>query len=287
MSTAHPFIDMLALGRDLRELRRRLPPDTRPVCAAILGSGWSAAADRFPARAAIPYAEIPSLGTTGIAGHSGTLKLVTVAGCDMLLFLGRRHWYEGVGWTPVALPVYLAHGFGVSRIVLTNAAGGIAPDFQVGDLMWIRDHINLMGVNPLHGPHHPVWGARFPAMTAVYNAELLARGHACAAAHRLAVREGVYVATAGPSYETPAEIRMFAALGAHAVGMSTVPEAILAHAAGLQVIGLSCITNVAAGLGGAVPSHADVIEATQRARPRMEALLQALLIALAERTASQ
>ena len=249
--------------------------------ALVLGSGWGAVADAFHGERALPYADIPGLGETQVEGHSGRLVAAELAGRRLLIFQGRRHWYEGAGWEPVAFPVHFAASLGVSAIVLTNAAGGIREDLSPGDLMAIDDHINALGASPLAGPHDPFWGTRFPDLSAVYDAELRARLDRAAAALNVPLAHGVYVAAPGPAYETPAEVRMYRRLGADAVGMSTVPEAVLAHAAGLRVAGLSCITNLAAGVSAQPLSHDEVIAETRRALPRMQALLDAFFRGLA------
>lgn len=237
-------------------------PDLDPVGAMILGSGWSPVVDSFSCADALPYDEIPGLGRPGIEGHAGRLVRATLASGDLLVFQGRRHYYEGEGWTPIAVPLFILKVCAVPVVLLTNAAGGINPAFRVGDLMIIRDHINFMGANPLVGPHDPRWGARFPDQSTVYREDLCDRLHRAGATHAIPMHEGIYLAGTGPTYETPAEIGAFRTLGADAVGMSTVPEAILANAAGLQVAGLSCITNLAAGISGGPLTHEEVTETT-------------------------
>ena len=253
-------------------IRRELPGAT-PRAAAILGSGWSDVVDAFDAEAVIPYSDIPGFGESQIPGHAGRVVLARCGSVQVLLFQGRRHWYEGAGWEPIALPVYVCARIGVQHLLLTNAAGGIRSDLAPGQLMIIEDHINAMGVSPLIGPHDPTWGPRFPDMTHVYaqaSREILLKA---AAAKDISLAKGIYLATHGPAYETPAEIAAYRALGADAVGMSTVPEAMLAHAAGLRGAGVSCITNLAAGASGSPLSHDEVIEETTRSQPRMQALL--------------
>ncbi len=252
---------------------------TRPKHAMVTGSGWAHALDGFRQRCDIPYSQIPGLGSTTVQGHDGRLLLVEAAGVPVLVFAGRRHWYEGLGWNPVALPVHVCKALGVQTLVLTNAAGALNPAWQPGDLMLIRDHINLMGTNPLIGPHNAAWGARFPDMTGVYTDDLCKALHQAAHIAHVTLHEGVYIAVSGPTYETPAETRMLRALGGDAVGMSTVPEAILAHAAGLSVAAISCIANAAAGAHPSTLSHEDVVSATQRAMPRMTHLLTAFFSA--------
>ncbi len=248
-------------------------PSFRPRLALVMGSGWREVAASFQVRQALEFSAIPELGAPQVAGHGGQLLMAELYGMPLLVFAGRRHRYEGVGWESIAFPVCLAKVMGAEGIVLTNSAGGINTGFNVGTVMLIKDHINLMGANPLMGPHHPFWGARFPDMTAVYDRDYGHRFVRAAAQAGLSLDQGVYLAVTGPSYETPAEIRAFRALSADAVGMSTVPEAILAHAAGLKVAGLSCITNAAAGQGQAL-SHDEVLAGARAAVPRLTLLLQ-------------
>ena len=250
-------------------------PAARPRAGLILGSGWGGVVEAFEVRAEIPYGKLPNLGNTGVSGHPGRLAWAACGGVETLVFQGRRHFYEGAGWLPVMLPIYLMKRLGVTTVLLTNAAGGIRPGLRAGDLMPVADHINLMGSNPLAGPHEPFWGPRFPDPTQIYRPELLAMlGRAASAAGGLA-EPGTYLAVDGPTYETPAEVRAFRMLGADAVGMSTVPEAILANAAGLRVAAVSCISNLAAGIGPAPLSHEDVEAAARETMPRMRTLVKA------------
>jgi inosine/guanosine/xanthosine phosphorylase family protein len=251
-------------------------PESRPVCGLVLGSGWGAAAASFEVRGELPYERIPGLGGASVDGHAGRLLRASGAGLETLVFQGRRHWYEGGGWTPVAAPIAVLKALGARAVVLTNAAGGLKRGLRVGDLMLIRDHIDHVGANPLVGPHDPAWGPRFVDQSRVYDGALRAALTAAARRAGVELREGVYLGVSGPTYETPAEVRAFRRLGADAVGMSTVPEAILANAAGLRVAGLSCITNLAAGDGTGAPlEHGHVTAAAGEAAPRMGALLAA------------
>lgn len=254
--------------------------DVRPLCSIILGSGWSDVAKAFPVSDTIPYSEIPCLGTTGVAGHAGCLLLADAGAFSFLVFQGRRHWYEGEGWDPVAAPVRISLAMKARVLLLTNAAGGIGPGLCPGDLMVIDDHINAMGSNPLIGPHDAEWGPRFPDQTTVYAPEIRQGLHDAARGIGLQLRRGVYLATSGPTYETGAEVAAFRSLGANAVGMSTVPEAILANAAGMKIGGVSCITNLAAGISPTPLSHDEVLSATREAQPRMKALLVQFLNSL-------
>ncbi len=250
-------------------------PEARVDMAVVCGSGWSSVLDAVEVVDQISYAEIPGLGAPGVVGHAGTLCHVRHAGRDVLVFQGRRHFYEGEGWTPVAIPLFLCLKFGVKELLLTNSAGAIHPDFAPGDLMILTDHINQMGDNPLVGPHHPVFGPRFPDQSTVYAPEAVARLRAAAKMADVRVQEGVYLATRGPVYETPAEVRACRLLGADAVGMSTVPEAMLASAAGIRTGGLSCMTNYAAGILDQPLTHDEVTTTASAAMPRMSSLLLA------------
>lgn len=243
------------------------------VCGLVLGSGWGDVLRPEALHARLPYAALEGFGASTVAGHHGELLLMTLGGKRVAAFSGRRHYYEGCDLDQVVYPVELLRCLGVPAVLLTNAAGGLNPGFAPGALMAVEDHLNLTGVNPLRGPHRPEWGPRFPDLSRVYDpalTDLLV----CSGED---VRRGVYAFSVGPSYETPAEVRALRALGGDAVGMSTVPEAIVAHAAGLRVAALSCVTNPAAGLGAEPLSHAEVLAAGEAAKPRMAALVAAFL----------
>jgi inosine/guanosine/xanthosine phosphorylase family protein len=265
-------MDMTALETATRDVAARLQP-CRPAGVLILGSGWGAMAERMQVRVTLPYEAIPLLGGAGVAGHAGRLHMARIGQVEWLVFQGRRHAYEGVGWESIAFPIHLAKSLGGSIAILTNAAGSLKPDLPPGSLMVVGDHINSMGVNPLVGPHDPFWGPRFPDQGAVYDAELRERLAAVARAAGVPLRPGIYLGTLGPTYETPAEVAAFRSLGADAVGMSAVPEAILAYAAGLRVLALSCMTNLAAGIGHGPISHEEALAVSRRAAPDMERLL--------------
>lgn len=258
---------------------RRTWPSARPQLAIIMGSGWRGVADGFTLKAGLDFADIPILGAPGVEGHSGRLLLAEQAGSELLIFAGRRHRYEGVDTETIAFPVYLAKTLGAGSIVLTNSAGGINPRFTPGNIMILDDHINLMGFSPLAGLHSPFWGPRFPDMSAVYDPGYRALLDTCAATAGIPIVHGVYLAVCGPAYETPAEIAAFRRLGADAIGMSTVPEAILARAAGLKVAGISCITNTAAGLANPL-SHSEVLANAQASIPTLSRLLQTFIATL-------
>jgi purine-nucleoside phosphorylase len=257
-----------------------LPPlfqEAKPTCGFILGSGWSQAFSSEGLLARVGYDRIIGLGPSTVAGHAGELRLVRRHGVTAVAFCGRRHWYEGEGWTPVIIPVELMRRLGVRQLLLTNAAGGIHPSLSPGNLLLVRDHINTTGLNPLQGPLIPGWGPRFPDQTHVYDPELRGMLQAAAQDAQVPLPEGVYAFTGGPAYETPAEICSYAGMGADAVGMSTVPEAMVAHAAGLRVAALSCISNMAAGISGPSLGHEEVLAATARATPQMADLLDAFM----------
>ena len=255
--------------------------DTPPACGLILGSGWSQSLQTGTPLLRLPYAEIPGLGASTVVGHAGELLLFERHGRRIAAFLGRRHWYEGAGWEPVVLPVELLRRMGARTLLITNAAGGISPNLKPGDLMVLRDHVNPSGLSPLVGPVVPGWGPRFPDQSQIYDTGLIDLLRKSAYDTGASLADGVYAFTSGPCYETPAEIRAYASMGADAVGMSTVPEAVVANAAGLRVAGLSCITNMAAGISGPHLSHEEVLAQTRKTAPVMSALLDAFLARLA------
>jgi len=244
-------------------------PEAKPQHAMVCGSGWGEVGESFSVLGTIPYGEIPILGASTVEGHAGQLLLAEVAGTEILIFQGRRHFYEGEGWEPVVAPVRIAKSLGVKTLLLTNAAGGINEAFAPGNLMIVTDHINLMPGNPLIGPHDPFLGPRFPDQTQVYDSSLREKLLAAGEEADSPPQQGVYLALSGPAFETPAEIRALGKLGADAVGMSTVPEAMVANAAGLRVAALSCISNLAAGISSQPLSHEEVNETAQTAMPHM------------------
>ena len=250
-------------------------PQAAPSHGLILGSGWSDVVEAFTIKECVDYGEIPGLGKAGVVGHAGTLSWAEGAGLETFIFQGRRHYYEGVGWTPIALPIYVLRELGVQTLVLTNAAGGVRDGMRPGDLMIITDHINNFGVNPLLGAHNEAWGPRFPDQSHVYDSALVELLKQAGAKADVPLSTGTYLASTGPTYETPAEVQAFKRWGADAVGMSTVPEAILANAAGLKVAGLSCITNLAAGISREKLSHEEVTDTTRQTMPRMKSVLTA------------
>jgi purine-nucleoside phosphorylase len=247
-----------------------------PKMALILGSGLGGLARELDARVEIPFAEVPGFPAAGVSGHAGVVALGTLEGVPVIAFAGRFHMYEGHSPEKAALPVRVAHALGVTSLFVSNAAGGIRRRFSPGDLMLITDHINLMFRNPLIGAVRD-GETRFPDMSAPYDAGYLALLRESAGRLAIPVQEGVYAGLLGPTYETPAEVRMLERLGADAVGMSTVPEVIVARALGIRVAGVSCITNAAAGLGEAKLDHADVLEVTARGAERFKSLVRAFV----------
>ena len=247
----------------------------RPALALVLGSGFHHVLTELQVVRKIPYAKIPGFPLPTIQGHSGDLYFGHLAGTPVLVLSGRAHFYEGHSLATVTFAVRTLAAFGIQDLVLTNAAGGINRRFRSGDFMVFTDHINFMGVNPLRGPNAPGL-PRFVDLTEAYDPGLRTQVRLAAKAIGLKLRAGIYLAVSGPSYETPAEIRMFAQWGADAVGMSTVPEAIVARHCGLRVAGISCITNPAAGLGQKTLSHGEVLETAERVKTSGARLLQTL-----------
>ena len=247
-----------------------------PRVALILGSGLGDLADEITDAAAIPFAEIPGFPEAAVAGHAGQLVIGELEGVPCAALQGRFHMYEGHSAAAVALPARLLSALGARTLIVTNAAGGINRSFAAGDLMLIEDHINLTAQSPLTGPVL-AGETRFPDMTQAYDGRLRGIAERVAAAHSLRLVRGVYAAVAGPSYETPAEIRMLERLGADAIGMSTVPEVIVARARNVPVLGISLITNLAAGLGTHPLSHEEVVAAGTAARGRFATLIRGLL----------
>jgi xanthosine phosphorylase len=236
-----------------------------PRLGIILGSGLGAVAEALEDRVVIPYSELPDFPEPGIAGHAGTLALGVLSGLPVAVLQGRRHVYEGGDPGAMRGPVRALKRAGAEALLATNAAGSLRPEVGPGSLMAISDHINMLGVNPLTGPNDDAIGPRFPSLRDAYDPELRRRLHASAETLGIPLADGVYLATAGPSFETPAEIRAFRTLGADAVGMSTVPEVILARHAGLRVAAVSAITNLAEGMGGEALSHEQTLRHAETA----------------------
>jgi purine-nucleoside phosphorylase len=253
----------------------------RPKIAVVLGSGLGIVGDMIEIQAAIAYKDIPNFPETGVPGHKAQLTFgSTRAGTPILVFAGRPHYYEGLTMQQVAYPAYVAQALGVSVFIVTNAAGGIAQELSPGDLMLIRDHINLLGDNPLRGLQALKLGPRFLGLRNAYDAELLDRALHVAQSAQIPVHLGVYAAMSGPSFETSAELRMLYTLGVDAVGMSTVPEVIVARQAGMRVLGLSVIANDAMPRRRQEPADADheaVLRIVEGAAPRVRTLLEGVI----------
>lgn len=247
-----------------------------PAVGLILGSGLGELADEAEDSIVIPYEDIPGFPVSTVEGHAGRLVYGTLGGKKVLAMQGRFHYYEGYSLESVTFPVRVMKALGVETLVVTNAAGGVNSTFNPGDLMIISDHINFTGVNPLMGKNESTLGPRFTDMTEPYDKEYQKLIRECAEAQGLSVKEGVYFGLSGPTYETPAEIRMIRTLGGDAVGMSTVPEVIVAKHAGLRVAGISCITNYAAGMQANL-DHAEVVEVTTRVKESFKSLVKSLI----------
>jgi purine-nucleoside phosphorylase len=253
-----------------------------PSVALILGSGLGAFAESLESPTFIPYREVPNVPVSTVAGHAGRFVIGTRHNVGVIAMQGRVHAYEGHEPSAVVFPLRVMRLLGASTLIVTNAAGGIAPGFRAGDLMLITDHLNLTGRTPLLGENDERFGPRFPDMTDAYSPALRALAHEVATTLGQTLREGVYGGMLGPAYETPAEVRMVGALGGHAVGMSTVPEVIAARHMAMQVLGISCITNIAAGLGDDVLDHDDVQHVAAQSRARFVALVDGVLARLGQ-----
>ena len=251
-----------------------------PRIAIVLGSGLGGFADDFEDAVGIPYEDIPGFVRSTAQGHAGRLVIGKIDGIPVLAMQGRVHYYEGYSLEEVTFPVRTFGLLGIKTLILTNAAGGINVELTQGALMVLSDHVNLMGVNPLRGSNDERFGPRFPDMSAVYAAELQELVVDEAKAIGVEVRRGIYGALSGPSYETPAEIHLLRNLGADAVGMSTVPEAIVARHMGLEVVGISCITNMAAGISDEPINHEEVMATGDRVRETFTELLRRVIVAI-------
>ena len=249
----------------------------RPAVGMVLGSGLGDYADTLEDAVRIPYAEIPGFPVPTAPGHVGALVFGRKQGQEVVVLQGRIHFYEGLPQRLITLPTRVLAAIGVKKLVLTNAAGGANTSFEPGTLMLISDHINFSFDNPLIGPNLDEFGPRFPDVTDLYKAELRRKVKAAAEAAGIRLREGVYMMFTGPNYETPAEVRMAKILGADAVGMSTVPEALVAGHCGMEVLGISCITNIAAGLSDKKLDHSEVLEIAVKVHDTFQKLLDVIL----------
>ena len=254
----------------------------QPVLGLILGSGLGAFADSFQDRTVIPFSDLPHFPTSTVAGHSGNLVIGTSEGVPSVALQGRVHLYEGYSIAEVSYPMRVLGALGIRQLIVTNAAGGINKKFNPGDLMLITDHINQMGTNPLIGSNLEEFGPRFPDMSEAYDSAMQKVARDVALQKSIVLREGVYVGLPGPSYETPAEIRMLRTQGADAVGMSTVPEVIIANHMGIRILGISCITNMAAGILPRKLTHEEVMETAEKASNTFQSLLRGIIPLLSE-----
>lgn len=260
----------------------------KPRVGIVLGSGLGAAAESVVNPTIVPYSAIPNFPQSTVEGHSGRVVAGSLGGAPVVILQGRVHSYEGYSPREVTFPMRVLGMLGVRAVVLTNAAGAIQPGLPVGQLVLLTDHINLMGWNPLNGPNEPRFavmagaGQRFLDMSTAYSYDLRKLAREAANDEGFALEEGVYLATPGPSFETPAEIRAFRALGASLVGMSTVPETIVARHMGIEVLGISCVTNLAAGLGTHPLSHEEVNETGRWVESRLSGLLKRVTPRIAE-----
>lgn len=250
--------------------------DFQPEIGIILGSGLGELADEY-CDYALPYTQIPNFVKSTVQGHKGRLVFAEISGRKVVMMQGRNHFYEGHTMQEITYPVKVMKSLGIKTLILTNAAGAVNESFKPADLMIITDHINFTGSNPLIGENDDTMGERFPDMSEVYKKNLVDHAKKCARDLNIDIKEGVYWANSGPSYETPAEINMIRKLGGDAVGMSTVPEAIVANYCGLNVLGISCITNAASSSFGEKLSHEEVIEAAANAKTKFKSLILEIL----------
>jgi len=250
---------------------------TNADVAIVLGSGLGDLANEAENAEIIPYSQIPNFPVSTAIGHAGRLVSGQLGGRQVIMLQGRSHWYEGYGIQEVVRPVRILADMGVQNFIITNAAGCLNRNYQVGQFMFIVDHINLSGINPLIGANIDEFGPRFPDMSTAYDKDLISLGERIACDMNILTRRGVYVWCQGPSYETPAEIRAFTLLGADAVGMSTVPEVIALRHMNRRVLGISCLTNMAAGILPQALSAEEVIETANRVKPQFKALIKGIV----------
>jgi purine-nucleoside phosphorylase len=251
--------------------------DKSPEIGLILGSGLGVLGDEIEEAISISYNEIPHFPASTVSGHKGQLIIGQLEGKTVIAMQGRFHYYEGYNLKQVTFPVRVMKQLGIKSIIVTNAAGGMNENFHPGNLMIISDHINNMGDNPLRGQNDETLGERFPDMSEAYDPDLIEHASACAIALNLPIQKGIYAANSGPTYETPAEVNMLKSWGADAVGMSTVPEVIVARHAGIRVLGISCISNMAAGIWDQPLTHTDVIETTEKVKADFLAFVKKII----------
>jgi purine-nucleoside phosphorylase len=275
------FITIAQIDEIVQVIRART--SYRPQVGMILGSGLGSLAAEVERASVIPYAEMPGWPVSTVIGHQGYLVIGQLEDQDVLVMQGRSHYYEGYSMSQVTLPVRVMQRMGINTLIVTNAAGAVNPDYEPGELMLIRDHINLIGIgglNPLRGPNLDELGPRFPDMSQPYDRTLLALAQSVAMESNLRLHQGVYVSLAGPSFETPADLRFLRLIGADAVGMSTVPEVIVARHGGTRVLGISGISNKANLDGETITTHEEVLAAGQLIVPRLTTLIRGVLCRL-------
>ena len=254
--------------------------DQCPSIGLVLGSGLGILADEIENPIYIPYNEIPHFPASTVTGHAGQMVIGDLKGKRVIAMQGRFHYYEGHSLEAVTYPIRIMKAIGVQQIIVTNAAGGINPNFKPGDLMIIQDHINLTSQNPLIGPNEEEFGERFPDMSEAYSKKLIALAKDVASKNKINMVEGIYAGMLGPSYETPAEVNFLSIIGASAVGMSTVPEVIVAQHSGLEVLGISCISNMAAGISEHSLTHDEVMETTENIKAQFLQLVKEVIAAM-------
>jgi len=281
------FLSYFDQANEAAEFLRSKLGALTPRIGIVLGSGLGAVAEAVASQVFVPYSEIPHFPQSTVEGHSGRIVAGLLGGVPVVVMQGRVHYYEGYSPQQVTFPMRVLGRLGIENVILTNAAGGINSNYQIGQLVLLADHINMLGFNPLIGPNEARFGdgkktgLRFFDMTEAYSVELRALAQRAAKSEGFALHEGVYLATSGPSFETPAEIRAFRALGADLVGMSTVPETIVARHMGIRVLGISCVTNLAAGISATQLSHQEVFETGSRVQHQLAGLLTRLAPAIA------
>ena len=273
------LVDIKVLEAAVNDVKKHFP-SAKPFGAFVLGSGWGDAIKVFNVKKEVSYSEITGFGKSEVIGHAGKLSLVDFNGKEFFVFQGRKHFYEGEGWAPVVLPAYIAKQSGASIFFASNAAGGIT--HKPGELMIITDHINYMGNNPLIGPHHQKLSPRFPDMSNIYNKGLINVMESVGKKVGVELVKGVYLACSGPNYETPAEIKFFKQIGADAIGMSTIPEAMIANSMGMKVAGISCITNYCAGITNQPLSHEEVVDTLNSVMGNIHKLIPEIVKAFSE-----
>jgi purine-nucleoside phosphorylase len=272
------FITLNQIDEAADAVRSRLT--SQPRIGLILGSGLGELADEVESPIKVPYADIPNWPVGTVQGHKSQLVIGKLAGQDVLIQQGRTHYYEGFEMDHITLPVRVMRRLGVEILVVTNAAGAIRPEFDAGDLMLITDHISLLtmtGLNPLRGPNIPEFGERFPDMSQPYDPQLMDLARQAAVKNGIQMREGVYIALSGPSFETPADLRFLRAIGADAVGMSTVPEVIVGRHSGMRVLGISGVSNKANLDGSTITTHEEVLQAGKEIVPKLKTVLLGVL----------